>query len=60
MPKIIKLFDPAIGKKEEKILIKTLKSKYWASGSGVGYVSKFENSFKKLKTSSIWNILLSR
>ena len=47
MPKIIKLFDPAIGKKEEKILIKTLKSKYWASGSGVGYVSKFENSFKK-------------
>ena len=44
--KKIKLFDPIVGKEEEKILIKTLRSKYWASGSGSGYVSKFENSFK--------------
>ena len=46
MMKKIKLFDPIVGKEEEKILIKTLRSKYWASGSGFGYVSKFENSFK--------------
>ena len=46
MMKKIKLFDPIVGKEEEKILIKTLRSKYWASGSGIGYVSKFENSLK--------------
>ena len=46
MMKKIKLFDPIVGKEEEKILIKTLRSKYWASGSGSGYVSKFENSFR--------------
>ena len=43
----IKLFDPFIDKSEEKAINKILKSKFWASGSGVGAVSKFENEFKK-------------
>jgi len=47
MKKPIKLFDPHVGKDEEKIVQKVLKSKFWASGAGTGYVKKFENSFKK-------------
>jgi len=47
MTKKIKLFDPVVGKSEEDVLVKTLKSHFWASGSGVGNVLKFENSFKK-------------
>ena len=47
MKKPIKLFDPHVGKGEEKIVQKVLKSKFWASGAGIGYVKKFENSFKK-------------
>ncbi len=43
----IKLFDPFVGKQEEKIMAKVLQSHFWASGSGVGYVSKFEYAFKK-------------
>ena len=43
----IKLFDPHIGKDEEINLLKVLRSKFWASGSGVNYVRKFENSFNK-------------
>ena len=43
----IKLFDPYIGKDEEKIIQKILKSKFWASGAGVGQVLKFENNFRK-------------
>jgi len=47
MKKPIKLFDPHVGKDEEKIVQKVLKSKFWASGAGTGHVKKFENSFKK-------------
>jgi perosamine synthetase len=47
MEKRIKLFDPIIGTKEEKAIKKVLKSKFWASGSGVGEVEKFENKMKK-------------
>ena len=39
----IKLFDPFIDKSEEMALNKILKSKFWASGSGVGTVDRFEN-----------------
>ena len=45
--KIIKLFDPTIGKQEEFALKKILTSKFWASGSGHGVVSKFEKKFKE-------------
>jgi dTDP-4-amino-4,6-dideoxygalactose transaminase len=41
----IKLFDPAIGNNEKKIVNKILKSGFWASGSGTGYVQKFEEKF---------------
>jgi dTDP-4-amino-4,6-dideoxygalactose transaminase len=47
MSKLIKLFDPVIDSSEKKALVKVLDSKFWASGSGLGYVSKFENEFKK-------------
>ena len=45
--KKIKLFDPIIGKEEEKSIIKVLKSGFWASGSGVGNVADFEKKFSK-------------
>ncbi len=51
MSKLIKLFDPVIDSSEKKALVKVLDSKFWASGSGSGYVSKFENEFKKQKPS---------
>ena len=38
----IKLFDPIIDSSENKIISQVLKSKVWASGSGIGNVSKFE------------------
>ena len=44
---MIKLFDPAINSKEKKAIVKVLEGKFWASGSGSGLVSKFENEFKK-------------
>ncbi len=47
MKKKIKLFDPVIGSKEEYAIQDTLRSHFWASGSGTGKVSKFENEFKK-------------
>lgn len=43
----IKLFDPSIDQSEEKALVKTLKNKFWAAGSGVGNVGKFEKEFNK-------------
>jgi len=43
----IKLFDPTVSIKEEKTLNKVLRSHFWASGAGVGYVLKFEGEFKK-------------
>jgi dTDP-4-amino-4,6-dideoxygalactose transaminase len=47
MDKKIKLFDPIVGKEEELAILKVLKSRFWASGSGIGNVSKFEQEFKK-------------
>jgi perosamine synthetase len=47
MTKSIKLFDPAIDIKEEKAIQNVLKSKFWASGAGVGKVLKFEHKFKE-------------
>ena len=47
MKKKIKLFHPDFSKNEELALIKTLKSGFWASGSGNGQVKKFEESFAK-------------
>ncbi len=41
----IKLFDPSIDQSEEKAVVKTLKSKFWAAGSGIGNVKKFEEEF---------------
>ena len=45
MKKKIKLFDPIIDESEEKSIIKVLRSKHWASGSGNGNVEKFESQF---------------
>lgn len=47
MYKKIKLFEPIIGAGEKLAINKVLESKFWASGSGIGYVLKFENQFKK-------------
>ena len=47
MMKRIKLFDPSIDKDEENTIRATLKSKFWASGAGIGQVLKFETEFKK-------------
>ena len=45
--KKIKLFDPVFDQNEIRAVVKTLKSGFWASGSGSGNVLKFENEFKK-------------
>jgi len=51
MVKKIKLFDPVIGVKEEKVIKRVLQNKFWASGAGVGEVKKFENEMRDyLKT----------
>jgi len=47
MNKKIKLFDPSVGTEEFSSITKVLKSHFWASGSGVGNVLKFEEKFKK-------------
>ena len=47
MSKLIKLFDPVVDSSEKNALVKIFNSKFWASGSGSGHVSKFENEFKK-------------
>nr|AIF09169.1 glutamine--scyllo-inositol transaminase [uncultured marine thaumarchaeote KM3_35_D03] len=47
MSKLIKLFDPVVDSSERNALVKVLDSKFWASGSGSGNVSKFESKFKK-------------
>ena len=44
---MIKLFDQVIDLKDRKAIVKVLEGKFWASGSGSGLVSKFENEFKK-------------
>ena len=43
----INLFEPTISRNEEKAVIDVLRSKFWASGSGVGYVKIFEEKFRK-------------
>jgi len=47
MKKKIKLFDPVIDSKEEIAIKKILRSGFWASGSGIGNVAKFEGKFNK-------------
>ncbi len=47
MKKTIKLFDPVVGLEEENAIRRVLKSNFWASGAGVGNVSKFENMFQR-------------
>jgi len=47
MKQKIKLFDPFFDKNEKLAINKVLKSHHWASGSGEGYVNKFEEKFKK-------------
>jgi len=47
MKKLVKLFDPFIGKDEERALSQTLKSHFWASGAGTGQVAKFEAEFNR-------------
>jgi len=47
----IKLFDPVIDKEEEQVIIKTLRSHFWASGEGGGNVKKFENEFRRYTSS---------
>ena len=42
----IKLFDVHIGNQEEVATQNVLKSHFWASGSGIGNVGKFEKSFQ--------------
>ena len=44
--KQIKLFDPIFGKEEESAVLETLKSGFWASGSGSGRVKHFENALR--------------
>ena len=51
MKKIIKLFDPSIGKEEEIAIKHVLTSKIWANGAGVGKVSEFESKFRKYTNS---------
>ena len=48
MKRQIKLFDPIIDNNELDILNKTLKSKFWADGSGNNQVKFFEEKFQKI------------
>ncbi len=43
----IKLFDPYVNDAEKCAINRVLDSHFWASGSGVGYVQKFEKEFSK-------------
>ena len=46
MVKKIKLFDPVIDKEESDGIVNVLKSKFWASGAGLGFVKNFEDKFQ--------------
>jgi len=46
MVKKIKLFDPVIDTEENNGIIKVLKSGFWASGAGSGFVKNFEEKFQ--------------
>jgi len=48
----IQLSKPFVTSAEENIINKVIKSHFWASGSGVGYVKKFENSLNKFTGSN--------
>ena len=48
---MIKLFSPAFDRLEINSATRTLKSGFWASGAGIGNVSKFEEKFKKYTNS---------
>ena len=48
----IQLSKPLVTSAEENIIKKVIKSHFWASGSGVGYVKKFENSLNKFTGSN--------
>jgi len=50
--KLIKLFDPNVGIEEEKAVLKTLKSHFWASGAGTRQVIQFEKKFKEYTNSN--------
>ena len=43
----INLFEPTITKSEEKKVLEVLRSKFWASGSGIGRVKTFEKNFNR-------------
>ena len=45
MKKKIKLFEPTFGKEEEEATLRILRSKFWASGAGIGNVAMFEKKF---------------
>ena len=47
MNRNIQLSKPFVTSEEETIINKIIKSHFWASGSGVGYVKKFENNLNK-------------
>ena len=47
MKKQIKLFDPVIDKDEINSVVKTIKTKFWASGAGGPNVNLFEKKFNK-------------
>ena len=49
---MIKLFDPHISDKEIESAKSIIKSKFWASGSGVNNVEKFEQQFLKYTNST--------
>ena len=53
MKKNIKLFDPVTTDSEKQAIIKVLNSKFWASGSGSGFVSKFEEKFRNYIKSDV-------
>ena len=48
----IQLSKPLVTSAEESIINKVIKSHFWASGSGVGYVKKFENSLNRFTGSN--------
>ena len=47
MKNTIKLFEPHFDKKEEKSVLKTLRSGFWANGAGEGQVKQFEEKFNE-------------
>tara|TARA_B110000495_G_C22804362_1_gene469735 strand:- start:27 stop:653 length:627 start_codon:yes stop_codon:yes gene_type:complete len=44
---MIKLFEPSISNREIKSVTNVLKTGFWASGSGIHNVEKFEHKFSK-------------